>query len=285
MPTPAPTPVTWVVDPGVKNIITLARCQPIRLDGNDKGCLWTRPVRSEPRKGEKTLGLDLYPHVIPVLKVSNGRYCDAMGFSRIAKISQSINTDAVVAAKRVSRQASDWQNAVNQYECLSATFAKKSLGLEKKKFLIRGIKAAGLSSVVRQFKAHVGRGTEQIVWGNGQWARGQRSNIVKRRLLLDPNIRSRLVLCNEANTSCKCANCLDIRRMVHPVHFGKSVWGLYQCQNPACGRTWDRDLGGVTGIYRRHFCSTHGIPLPETYTHFRRKRGAHVSVLGKRSRE
>ena len=102
MPTPAPTPVTWVVDPGVKNIITLARCQPIRLDGNDKGCLWTRSVRSEPRKGEKTLGLDLYPHVIPVLKVSNGRYYDAMGFSRIAKISQSINTDAVVAAKRVS---------------------------------------------------------------------------------------------------------------------------------------------------------------------------------------
>ncbi len=63
-----------------------------------------------------------------------------MGFSRIAKIRQSINTDAVVAAKRVSRQASDWQNAVDQYECLRGTFAKKSLGLEKKKFQFEELK-------------------------------------------------------------------------------------------------------------------------------------------------
>ena len=108
----------------------------------------------------------------------------------------------------------------------------------------------------------------------------------------DTNL-SRFPLERETNTSCKCSNCLGPNKMVHPRHKtvyckewlppdplnpfkrkrqrvrrmppgGGSVYGLYQCQNTSCYRTWDRDLNGASNIGRCFYDRAHGSPRHPT---------------------
>ena len=254
-----------MIDPGEHSVISLSACTVLKLPVRGVSPpqnearfpialpqvpLWTRPVRTEPRRGEANLGTEgLYPHVVPILSISKKAYTGFLAVPRIKELNEKMFSDEYRAAKRVGKlpvgeisPVDNLSNEAMQFSVLSSTMLKRSQKAEKHRFLVRQIREEGRISMRRIFKKHVGKGDEPIVWGDGQWRKGQSSNVLKRDLLLDKNIAKRLVLGKETNSSVKCSNCLSLDRMYHPLHFGKRVWGIYQCSNPACGRTSDRDV-------------------------------------------
>jgi len=149
-------------------------------------------------------------------------------------------------------------------------------------------KQSTLANIANTFKALLG--TQGVcAWGGARWAvtaKGRTacaSAMVHRHLVKQPwaklNGLSRFPKERETNTSCKCSNCLAMPKMVHPRHQsvyrsrpmigplqvgsyrkrervleqpegGGSVYGLYQCQNTKCYRTWNRDRNGASNIGR-----------------------------------
>ena len=137
-----------------------------------------------------------------------------------------------------------------------------------------------------------------LALGSGNWKHRGRttaaSQMIHNALRADPrarldNGRNRIFLEPETNSSCKCSRCLGPLKMVQPKHakvygnatvlvdgFPKKVrmlieggsrpHGLYQCTQPGCYRTWERDRNAITNIWRSAWERMHGRPRPATLT-------------------
>jgi len=137
-----------------------------------------------------------------------------------------------------------------------------------------------------------------LALGSGNWKHRGRttaaSQMIHKALRADPRARlangkSRIFLEPETNSSCKCSRCLGPLKMVHPKHarvygnswvlvdgFRKKVrglidggsrpHGLYQCTQPGCYRTWERDRNAITNIWRSAWERMHGRLRPTTLT-------------------
>jgi hypothetical protein len=137
-----------------------------------------------------------------------------------------------------------------------------------------------------------------LALGSANWKHRGRttaaSQMIHKALRADPRARMadgkrRIFLEPETNSSCKCSRCLGPLKMQHPKHasvygsswvlvngFEKKVrklidggarpHGLYQCTQPGCYRTWERDRNAITNIWRTAWERMHGRPRPATLT-------------------
>jgi len=130
-------------------------------------------VRTEPQRGEANLGTeDLYPHVVPILKISKKAFKDFIAVPRIKELNKKMFSEEYRVAKCVGklpvREISPVDNLSNeamQFSVLSSTMLKESKKAEKHRFLVRQIREEGRISMRRIFKKHVGKGDEPIVGG------------------------------------------------------------------------------------------------------------------------
>ena len=163
-----------------------------------------------------------------------------------------------------SRPIQKWHEVLDDYPVLQQAVINANKH-NRVNFTVQQRQRKGESDVRRVCKRAFG--TEgKIAWGSGSWRKGQASGVLLKILQKDRNLRNRIQKVSEINTSCKCSDCLDIPKMVHPIHQNREVWGMYQCQNIDCFMTWHRDKGGVGGIFRRAYCGEFNLPLPVTYS-------------------
>jgi hypothetical protein len=232
------------------------------------------------RRGQEPLGnTGQYGVITPIFSLSMKSWKRRRRFKERSKLRHKAFPEIYWKTCKTSRttRIEDQESLLGNYPTLGKAVGTKSGNFMKLHFQLEQRKSKGESEILRICKKVFGR-TGLIGWGAGHWRKGQASGVLLKILLKDPNLRSRIIMVQELNTSCKCSNCLGLPKMVHPVHHGQQVYGLYQCTNKGCNMTWHRDVGGEGGIFRRLHCSVFDYPLPETYQVFGE------SVLGKRSR-
>ena len=226
------------------------------------------------RREQQSLGDGQYPVFKPCLDVSKSFWKHLRRFDEIKKLKKKSGvTDIFLQTRRKSRSRTlqEWKDVLQDFDILKVA-VNEGKKQSRNRFTVQQRQMKGESDVRKVCKAAFGR-QGKIAWGSGSWRKGQASGVLLKILLKDDNLRQRIEQTSEVNTSCKCSNCLDIFKMVHPSHpthgrenKEREVWGMYQCQNRKCNMTWHRDKGGTCGIFRRAYCSEYGLALPVTYT-------------------
>jgi len=254
-----PSAEPWIiVDPGEHSVIYSVKASTTDRCG---------------RREQQSLGHGQYPVLQPCLDVSKSFWKHLRRFDEIKKLKKKSGvTDIFLQTRRESRSRplQEWQKVIQDFDILKVAVneGKKESRIS---FTVQQRQMKGESDVRKVCKEAFGR-KGKIAWGSGSWRKGQASGVLLKILLKDDNLRQRIEQTSEVNTSCKCSNCLDIFKMVHPSHpthgrenQNREVWGMYQCQNRKCNMTWHRDKGGTGGIFRRAYCSEFGLALPVTY--------------------
>jgi len=254
-----PSAEPWIiVDPGEHSVIYSVKASTTDRCG---------------RREQQSLGHGQYPVLQPCLDVSKSFWKHLRRFDEIKKLKKKSGvTDIFLQTRRKSRSRplQEWQKVIQDFDILKVAVneGKKESRIS---FTVQQRQMKGESDVRKVCKEAFGR-KGKIAWGSGSWRKGQASGVLLKILLKDDNLRQRIEQTSEVNTSCKCSNCLDIFKMVHPSHpthgrenNKREVWGMYQCENSKCNMTWHRDKGGTGGIFRRAYCSEFGLALPVTY--------------------
>ena len=147
--------------------------------------------------------------------------------------------------------------------------------------------------IARKFKALLGA-DGVCAWGGARWAHARRGSApcpsasIYRYLERQTWAAGKFPRESEVNTSRKCSDCMGLDAMVHPRHLkvyrnkwlqgnggmrtrtralvpgGGRVYGLYQCQNTGCYRTWSRDRNAFANIGRAFWERINGRERPAT---------------------